>query len=77
VRAVGASVDDREYETIHGAWWGTVIPAGAREIVRRSVERYGRARGALTARRAAPASDYLPLLAALPAAIRRRSIAWS
>jgi len=43
VRAVGASVDDLDYETIHGAWWDTFIPAGAKEIVRRSVERYGRA----------------------------------
>jgi len=43
VRAVGASVDDLDYETIHGAWWDTFIPAGAKAIVRRSVERYGRA----------------------------------
>jgi hypothetical protein len=43
VRGLGACVEDLAFEAIHGAWWDTVIPAGAKEVVRRSVERYGRA----------------------------------
>ena len=43
VRRVASAVEPFAFDTIHGAWWGTVIPSGAKEIVRRSAERYGRA----------------------------------
>ncbi len=43
VRAVAGSVDQLAYDAIYGAWWGTVIPQDAKEIVRRSADRYGRA----------------------------------
>src|SRR3954471_208849 len=38
VRAIGARLAPFGYDSIHGAWWGTVIPAGARDVVERSVE---------------------------------------
>jgi hypothetical protein len=48
VRAIGARVAPFGYDSIHGAFWGTVIPSGARDVVERSVQRYGRAlRGGL------------------------------
>ena len=43
VRTVAASVEPFDFEAIHGAWWGTVIPAAAKDIVRGSADRYGRA----------------------------------
>jgi hypothetical protein len=36
-------VEPFAFDAIHGAWWGTVIPADAKAIVRRSAERYTRA----------------------------------
>lgn len=43
VQALGAAVEPLEFDALYGAWWATVIPAGAKEVVRRSVARYGRA----------------------------------
>jgi hypothetical protein len=43
VQDIGAAVDPFDYEAIYGAWWGRLIPSGAKEVVRRSVERYGAA----------------------------------
>jgi hypothetical protein len=43
VRRIAAAVEPFAYDAIYGAWWKTVIPTGAREIVRRSAERYSRA----------------------------------
>jgi hypothetical protein len=43
VRAIGAAVEPYPYETLYGAWWGTVLPHDAKAIVRRSVDRYGAA----------------------------------
>jgi hypothetical protein len=43
VRAIAASVEPFEFDTIFGAWWDRIVPSGAKEVVRRSAERYGRA----------------------------------
>jgi hypothetical protein len=43
VRRVAGSVEPFAFESIHGAWWGRVIPSGAKEVVSRSAERYSRA----------------------------------
>jgi hypothetical protein len=43
VQGIGAAVEPFEYEAIYGAWWGRLIPSGATDVVRRSVERYGAA----------------------------------
>jgi hypothetical protein len=43
VRAIAAAVEPFEFDTIYGAWWERIIPAGAKDAVRRSAERYGRA----------------------------------
>jgi hypothetical protein len=43
VQHVGAAVEPFEYDAIYGAWWGRLIPTGAKDVVRRSVERYGAA----------------------------------
>ena len=43
VEAIAAAVEPFEFETIHGAWWGRTIPSGAKDVVRRSAARYGRA----------------------------------
>jgi hypothetical protein len=43
VRRVAGSVEPFDYDAIYGAWWGTVIPSGAREVVRRSAARYAAA----------------------------------
>jgi hypothetical protein len=43
VDAIAAAVEPFEFETIHGAWWDRTIPSGAKDVVRRSAERYGRA----------------------------------
>jgi hypothetical protein len=51
VGEIAASVEPFDYDVIYGAWWGRVIPAEAKEIVRRSAERYGAAlRGEVEAR---------------------------
>ena len=43
VQHIGAAVEPFEYDAIYGAWWGRLIPTGAKDVVRRSVERYGAA----------------------------------
>jgi hypothetical protein len=43
VADVAASVEPFDYATIYGAWWDRVIPADAKEIVRRSAARYAAA----------------------------------
>jgi hypothetical protein len=43
VARIAAAVESLTFDAIYGAWWGFVIPAGAKEVVRRSAERYGRA----------------------------------
>jgi hypothetical protein len=54
VLRVAAAVEPFEFDAIYGAWWDRVIPSGAKQIVRRSAERYGAAlRGELEASAAA------------------------
>lgn len=43
VLGIGVAVEPFEYDAIYGAWWGRLIPSGAKDVVRRSVERYGAA----------------------------------
>jgi hypothetical protein len=43
VQGIGAAVEPFDYEAIYGAWWGRLIPSGAKDVVRRSVDRYGAA----------------------------------
>jgi hypothetical protein len=43
VERIGAAVEPFDYDAIYGAWWGRLIPTGAKDVVRRSVERYGAA----------------------------------
>jgi hypothetical protein len=43
VQRIGAAVEPLEYDAIYGAWWGRLIPSGAKDVVRRSVARYGAA----------------------------------
>lgn len=43
VERMGAAVEPYAFDRIHGGWWGTTIQAGAKDAVRRSVERYRRA----------------------------------
>jgi hypothetical protein len=40
VRAIAATVEPFAFDRIYGAWWPRVIPAGAKDAVRRSAERY-------------------------------------
>ena len=40
VQAIAAAVEPFAFEALYGAWWSTVIPAGAKAIVRRSAARY-------------------------------------
>jgi len=41
VQAIAAAVEPFEFDTIYGAWWARVIASGAKDVVRRSAERYG------------------------------------
>ena len=43
VQRMAAAVGAFEFDALWGAWWGTVIPGGAAEVVRRSAARYSRA----------------------------------
>jgi hypothetical protein len=43
VLAIGAAVEPFEYDAIYGAWWSRVIASGGKDVVRRSVQRYGAA----------------------------------
>jgi hypothetical protein len=43
IRRIVAAVEPFEFDRIYGAWWGRVVPAGAKDAVRRSADRYLRA----------------------------------
>ena len=43
VERVGVAVEPFDFDRIYGGWRGTVIPNGAKEVVRRSVVRYRQA----------------------------------
>ena len=43
VRRLAQAVAPLRFDAIYGAWWGFVIPSGAKEVVRRSAERYAAA----------------------------------
>jgi hypothetical protein len=43
VQAMVRRIEPFAFDTLYGAWWGTVIDRDAQGIVRRSAERYGRA----------------------------------
>jgi hypothetical protein len=40
VRAIVRALEPYEFDTIYGAWWGTVIGGDGKAIVARSAERY-------------------------------------
>ena len=40
VERIGAALEPWAFERIYGAWWDRVVPAGAKDAVRRSVARY-------------------------------------
>jgi hypothetical protein len=40
VAAAARMLEPLEYETLHGAWWDSTIPAGASRIVQESAQRY-------------------------------------
>jgi glyoxylase-like metal-dependent hydrolase (beta-lactamase superfamily II) len=43
VRGIADALAPFAFDTIHGAWWGAVVPRDGSEAVRRSAERYARA----------------------------------
>jgi hypothetical protein len=43
VRAIAAAVEPFEFDTIYGAWWDRIVGPDAKDVVRRSAERYARA----------------------------------
>ena len=45
VERIAAVLEDWDFDRILGAWWGRLIAADAKEVVRRSAERYVRALG--------------------------------
>jgi glyoxylase-like metal-dependent hydrolase (beta-lactamase superfamily II) len=48
VQAIAAALEPYDFDSIYGAWWDRLIPAGGNAIVQRSAERYADAvRGAL------------------------------
>ena len=49
VQAIAAAVEPFEFDTIYGAWWGRIVPSGAKDVV----HALGRALRARAARRAA------------------------
>ena len=40
VERIAAALEPYEFERIYGAWWGRVIPANGKDVVRRSAARY-------------------------------------
>ena len=44
MQAIAAAVAPFEFDTIYGAWWSRIVPSDAKQVVRRSAERYGPAR---------------------------------
>ena len=48
VARIAAALEPFPFETIHGAWWGRLVPRDGKGAVARSAERYERAiQGAL------------------------------
>jgi len=43
VQAIAAALAPFAFDTVHGGWWGSVVPADGSNVVRRSAERYVRA----------------------------------
>jgi hypothetical protein len=43
VERIAAALAPFPFETIHGAWWGRLVPHDGKRVVERSAERYGRA----------------------------------
>jgi hypothetical protein len=43
VARIAAALEPFPFETIHGAWWGRLVPRDGSAVVRRSAERYARA----------------------------------
>ncbi|MDQ5832418.1 MAG: MBL fold metallo-hydrolase [Actinomycetota bacterium] len=55
VHEIAAAIEPFEFDTIYGAWWERIIPSGAKDVVLRSADRYGRAlRGELLDRARLP-----------------------
>ena len=40
IRRIVAALEPFEFDRIHGAWWGRVVPTGGKAAVTRSAERY-------------------------------------
>jgi hypothetical protein len=48
IERIVAALEPFAFEQIQGAWWGTIVRRGGKDVVRRSAERYIRAlQGAL------------------------------
>ena len=43
VRPIAGALEPFAFETIYGAWWGTIVQADGADVVERSAERYVRA----------------------------------
>jgi glyoxylase-like metal-dependent hydrolase (beta-lactamase superfamily II) len=43
VQGIARALEPFDYDTLYGAWWGRVVKGDAKEIVRRSADRYVRA----------------------------------
>jgi glyoxylase-like metal-dependent hydrolase (beta-lactamase superfamily II) len=43
VQAIAAALEPFRFDTVHGAWWGRVVPRDGSDVIRRSAERYFRA----------------------------------
>jgi hypothetical protein len=43
VQRIAQALEPYDFDAIYGAWWGRLVRRDAKEIVRRSAERYGRA----------------------------------
>jgi hypothetical protein len=43
VERIAAALEPWDFDRIYGGWWGSVVTGDAKEIVRRSAERYARA----------------------------------
>jgi hypothetical protein len=46
IRQIVRAIEPYEFDRLYAAWWGRVVPEGAKDAVRRSAERYLRAIGA-------------------------------
>jgi glyoxylase-like metal-dependent hydrolase (beta-lactamase superfamily II) len=43
VERIAAALEPFDFDTIHGAWWGRLVPEDGKAVVRCSAERYRRA----------------------------------